>query len=222
MLHPNLIHRTQCLTPEPKTKSPTQTPKPTTTSPKLPARLHTDPLNPAHPNSPLGVRQIRIILLHPNLINRTQCLTPEPRTQNPTQTPEPETTSPKLFARCQTDSFNPLPPKPHPPNTVSDTRTQYPKPNPNTSTQTPQPKTPHQSLNYSRPALKTKNPATEIAGFLEKKEIAYAFLRIRRNTSNPAIPKPINIPVEGSGTVWKLMFPPDVDVAETTLSEPVH
>jgi len=29
----------------------------------------------------------------------------------------------KLPARCQTDSHNPLPPKPHPPNTVSDTRT---------------------------------------------------------------------------------------------------
>ena len=102
--------------------------------PKLPAQCQTDSLNPAHKNSPLGVRQIRIILLHPNLIHRTQCLTPEPMTQSPA-------------------------------------RHQNPKPNPNTPTQTPQPKTPYQSLNYSRPALKTKNPATEIAGFFLRENL---------------------------------------------------
>ena len=167
------------------TQSPTQTPEPITASPKLPARFHTDSLNPAHTNSPLGVRQIRIILLHPNLTHRTQCLTPEPITQSPTRhqnpTPEPITTSPKLPARFHTDSLNPahinsplgvrqirsilshpslthrtqcLTPEP----STQNTRTQSP-------TQTPQPKTPYQSLNHSRPALKTKNPATEIAGF---------------------------------------------------------
>ena len=51
-----------------------------TDPPKLPAQCQTDSLNPAHKNSPLGVRQIRIILLHPNLIHRPQCLTPEPKT----------------------------------------------------------------------------------------------------------------------------------------------
>ena len=50
---------------------------------KLPAQCQTDSLNPAHKNSPLGVRQIRIILLHPNLIHRPQCLTPEPKTPEP-------------------------------------------------------------------------------------------------------------------------------------------
>ncbi len=74
-LHPNHIHRTQCLTPEPRTQSPTRYQNPSL----------------LHPNSPLGVRQIRSIFYHPNLIRRPQCLTPEPNTQSQTQTPEPKT-----------------------------------------------------------------------------------------------------------------------------------
>ena len=97
-----------------------------TDPPKLPAQCQTDSLNPAHKNSPLGVRQIRIILLHPNLIHRPQCLTPEPKT------PEPRTQSP---------------------------------------TQTPEPKTPHQSLNYSRPGLKTNNPPTYAGGLPAKPKL---------------------------------------------------
>ena len=62
--------------------------------PKLPARCQTDSLNPAHSNSPLGVRQIRLILLHPNLIHRTQCLTPVPKALSKHQNPEPKTQSP--------------------------------------------------------------------------------------------------------------------------------
>ena len=174
-----------------------------TDPPKLPARCQTDSLNPAHKNSPLGVRQIRIILLHPNLIHRTQCLTPEPKTKSPpkhqnppllhpnsplgvrqirsipstqttstehsvwhqnlglkaqpdtrthhyfTQTSRPvshrsaQSCPPKLSARCQTDSHNLAPPKPHPPNTVSDTSTQSPTwhQNPVPKTQNPTPPT---------------------------------------------------------------------------------
>jgi len=70
---------------------PNPTPEPFTTSPKLTARCQTDSLNPAHSNSPLGVRQIRLILLHPNLIHRTQCLTPVPKAPLKHQDPKPPT-----------------------------------------------------------------------------------------------------------------------------------
>ena len=67
-----------------------------TDPPKLPDRCQTDPLNPAHTNSPLGVRQIRIILLHANFIHRPQCLTPEPRTQSPTRHQNPSLLHPNF------------------------------------------------------------------------------------------------------------------------------
>ena len=85
-----------------------------TDPPKLPAQCQTDSLNPAHknsplgvrqirsifshPNSPLGVRQIRSILYHPSLTHRTQCLTPEPKTpkhQNPGLKAQPKHQNPK-------------------------------------------------------------------------------------------------------------------------------
>ena len=93
------------------------------------------------------------------------------------------TDPPKLPARCQTDSHNLASPKAHPPKTVSDTRTQCPKPFLNTRTQNSKPNlntnTPYQSLNYSRPALKTKNPATEVAGLFLRENL----LRVLTNPS---------------------------------------
>jgi len=110
--------------------------------PKLPARCQTYPLNLAHTNSPLGVRQIRSILSQPNLIHRPQCLTPEPKDQSPSL---PHPNSPLGVRQIRLILLHPnlihlpqcLTPEPK---TQSPTRHQNPEPNPNTRTQNPPPK----------------------------------------------------------------------------------
>ena len=134
--------------------------------PKLPAQCQTDSLNPAHKNSPLGVRQIRIILFHPNLIHRPQCLTPEPKTPEPKAQPKhqnhslPHPNSPLGVRQIRIILLHA--------NFIHRPQCLTPEPRTQSPTRHQNPKPPTERLNCSRSALKTNNPPIYIGGLPRK------------------------------------------------------